>query len=91
MKYEIIEAGPDDKCQCSAKHVPNPIVLGVIKTKKGKMTLCPTTLMNLRQLLWEYDLTDGDPLGSITKRYGKFVRDLATEIYEGSEAGVHRS
>lgn len=90
MKYEIVETEHAKMCECTNKHVPRPTVLAVIKTNAGAVNLCPTSLMNLRQLLWEYDLTDGDPLGSITKHYGKYVRDLADQIYEGSEAGVRR-
>jgi len=90
MKYEIVSSEDTiEVCQCASKHVPRPLRLAVIRTKTGPVTLCPTSLMNLSQLLWELDLTDGDPLGSITKHYGKYIRDLADQIYEGSEAGVH--
>lgn len=89
MKYQIVESFGMEMCQCTSKHVPSPTVLAVIKAGGETVNLCPTSLMNLTQLLWEYELTDGDPLGSITKRYGKFVRDLADQIYERSEAGVH--
>jgi hypothetical protein len=89
MKYDIVETDGTQMCQCTSKHVPSPTVLALITTERGTVTLCPTSMMNLTQLLWEYDLTDGDPLGSITKRYGTYVRDLADSIYEGSEAGVH--
>lgn len=83
MRYEIIEAIHGETCDCSSKHVPRPVVLARVDLADGPVLLCPTSLMNLRHLLWEYELTDGDPLGSITKHYGKFIRDLATQVYEG--------
>jgi hypothetical protein len=91
LRYETIEAEDADMCKCTGKHVPRPTVLAVIRAGGQRIHLCPTSMMNLNQLLWEYDLTDGDPLGSITKHYGKYVRDLADKLYEGSEAGVRRS
>ena len=89
MRYEIIEPHGDEVCECTTKHVPRPVVLARVDTRGKSVLLCPTSLHNLKMLLWEYELTDGDPLGSITKHYGKFVRDLADQIYERSEADVH--
>jgi hypothetical protein len=88
MKWDMVLAEDVGDCPCSSKHIPKPATMAVVRVAGKRFTVCPTTLWNLIQLLWELDLTDGDPLGSITKHYGKFVRDLASEIYEGSEAGV---
>ena len=75
----------EDKCLCSGKHVPDPRFLVSLDTPGGSVLLCPTAASNLAGLLQEYDLSNGRPLGSITKHYGKFIRDLAELIYFGGE------
>lgn len=65
-------------CPCSGKHVPKPLT-GV---EVGGYTLCPTANANLNDLLQKYELTGGRPDGSVTKHYGKFIRDLAHTLWE---------
>lgn len=65
-------------CPCSGKHVPKPIEL----KEFGNLKLCPTAISNINHLLDLYTLTGGKPDGSLTKHYGKFVRDVANGIWE---------
>lgn len=65
---------------CSVKHIPKPLMLARLE-EVSEVHLCPSGLFNLQDLLHEYALTGGLPAGSITKHYGKFLRDLAAEIY----------
>lgn len=67
-------------CPCSGKHVPKPAELVDFRNHK----LCPTAIANINHLLGLYELTGGRPDGSVTKHYGKFVRDLANQIWEDS-------
>jgi hypothetical protein len=67
-------------CPCSGKHVPKPLT-GV---EVEGYTLCPTAHANLEDLLAMYKLTGGRPDGSVTKHYGKFIRDLAEKIWESN-------
>lgn len=83
LTYDLVSIDEtDDECRCSTKHVPLPMVWARVVTKIGVVTLCPTGVMNLRALLEQYNLTQGKPSGSVTKHYGKFIRDLAAEIYK---------
>jgi len=68
-------------CECSVKHIPNPMKLAKINVEGDEIYLCPSALFNLQDLLWEYHLTKGIPAGSVTKHYGKYIRDLAAQIY----------
>lgn len=73
----------ENVCLCSGKHVPDPRFLVSVDTQGGDVLLCPTAASNLAGLLMEYALTGGKPDGSITKHYGKYIRDLAEIIYNG--------
>ena len=79
LKYEIVSSG-DSSCSCSVKHIPYPVQLAVIEVDEGEIYLCPSGLFNLLDLLRQWDLTGAKPAGSITKHYGKYLRDLATQI-----------
>ena len=81
--FTVNTVDTEDKCLCSGKHVPDPRFLCTIDTPNGPVLLCPTAASNLAGLLQEYALTQGKPLGSVTKHYGKFIRDLAETIYNG--------
>lgn len=67
-------------CPCSGKHVPKPLT-GV---EVSGYTLCPTAKANLEDLLSKYELHGSRPDGSVTKHYGKFIRDLAEKIWESN-------
>ena len=71
----------EDKCLCSGKHVPDPRFLMSLDTPEGDVLLCPTAASNLAGLLSEYDRAGGQPLGSVTKHYGKYIRALADTIW----------
>jgi hypothetical protein len=71
----------DSNCECSIKHIPNPMKFAKIRVGEEEVILCPSGLFNLQDLLSEYVLTNGTPPGSVTKHYGKYVRDLAAKIY----------
>jgi hypothetical protein len=79
--FKVNTIDTENKCLCSGKHVPDPRFLCTIDTAAGPVLLCPTAASNLAGLLAEYRNADGRPLGSITKHYGKFIRDLADIIY----------
>lgn len=79
--FKVNTIDTEDKCECSGKHVPDPRFLCTIDTQSGPVLLCPTAASNLAGLLQEYNAAQGRPLGSVTKHYGKFVRDLAETIY----------
>ena len=65
------------ECMCTTKHVPKPMVYFSIDGQ----VLCPASFLNLVDLLKEYELTGDTPDGSVTKHYGKFVRDMAELLY----------
>lgn len=80
LNYQLIRVeDTEEQCSCSVKHIPNPLMLA--KVEDYEVCLCPSGLFNLQDLLREYGLTGGTPSGSITKHYGKYLRDLAAEIY----------
>lgn len=82
LNYQLIRTTEtEDVCKCSVKHIPNPLVLAEVDTKEDTIHLCPSGLFNLEDLLREYALTGGRPSGSITKHYGKYLRDLAISIH----------
>ena len=68
-------------CNCSSKHVPNPMKLIEISHEGSVWVVCPTFLVNLIDLLEEYDLHNGGVPGRVTKHYGKTVRDLARTLW----------
>jgi len=83
LNYQIIRVTEtEDACRCSIKHIPNPLVLAKVNTQEENIHLCPSGLFNLEDLLREYALTGGRPSGSVTKHYGKYLRDLAANLYE---------
>jgi hypothetical protein len=61
-------------------------MLAELDAGEEKVHLCPSGLFNLQDLLREYALTGGVPDGSVTKHYGKYLRDLAKEIYTWRQA-----
>lgn len=71
----------NNTCSCTTKHVPDPRSLCAIDTPDGIVLLCPTGAANLTMLLREYDKVGGVPPGSVTKHYGKYIRDLARVVY----------
>lgn len=79
--FKVNTIDTEEKCKCSGKHVPDPRFLCTIDTTSGPVLLCPTAASNLAGLLMEYTTAKGRPLGSVTKHYGKFIRDLADLIY----------
>ena len=79
--YVEIDIEVDITCKCTTKHVPDPRSLCSIDTPNGPVVLCPTGAANLTRLLSEYDRVGGVPAGSVTKHYGKYIRDLARVIY----------
>lgn len=79
--FKVNTIDTEEKCKCSGKHVPDPRFLCTIDTSVGPVLLCPTAASNLAGLLMEYSAAQGRPLGSVTKHYGKFIRDLADLIY----------
>lgn len=68
-------------CTCSKKHIPNPMMLIEIYYGDQSSVVCPAFFVNLMSLLQSYDLHEGPPPGSITKHYGKEVRDLASVVW----------
>lgn len=83
--FKVNTIDTEDKCLCSGKHVPDPRFLVTLDTPDGPVLLCPTAASNLAGLLMEYAEAKGRPLGSVTKHYGKYIRDLAEIIYGGSK------
>lgn len=79
--FKVRTIDTEEKCMCSGKHVPDPRFLCTIDTASGPVLLCPTAASNLAGLLMEYHAAKGRPLGNVTKHYGKFIRDLADQIY----------
>ena len=81
IRYDLINIEHTSKtCECASKHVPKPVVMAVME---DGTVLCPTGITNLTRLLHEYALTGAVPDGSLTKNYGKHIRDLAQRIFEG--------
>jgi hypothetical protein len=79
--FKVNTIDSEDKCLCSGKHVPDPRFLMSLDTPGGVVLLCPTAASNLAGLLCEFDKAGGTPLGSVTKHYGKYIRDLAETIW----------
>lgn len=73
----------DITCSCTNKHVPSPMKLIEISYDDQTRVICPTFLVNLIDLLEEYDLRSASPPGRVTKHYGKEVRDLAKTLWHG--------
>ena len=64
-------------CPCTSKHVPKPVAL--VEVEPG-VWLCPTSAVNFKQLLIEYDTHRGTPPGSVTKHYSAYIRGLASTV-----------
>lgn len=79
--YLISTIDTSYKCLCSSKHVPDPRVLMGLDAEEQAVLLCPTAASNVASLLTEFDKAGGSPLGSVTKHYGKYIRDLANTIW----------
>lgn len=60
-------------CECTTKHIPKPVNYVEI----DGIQLCPTTACNLSALMLEWERHEGEPPGSVTKHYSRFVRALA--------------
>ena len=71
----------DTGCQCTTRHIPKPTEEVVLDWHGGQLALCPTAAFNLRSLINQYEVYGGTPPGRVTKRYGKFIRDLAEIAY----------
>lgn len=69
------------RCECSKKHVPLPLTYHEVGAGGRVYWLCPTSHENLRDLLTAYVACGSVPDGSVTKHYGKFVRDLAQKMW----------
>jgi hypothetical protein len=82
LKYDLVLLEDEGRCLCSQKHVPLPKVWARVQIGEEFIILCPTSAMNLRALLAEWTLTGGEPSGRVTKHYGKYIRDLAAEIFK---------
>ena len=65
-------------CDCSTKHVPDPHVFFTVAGYR----LCPTAYENLKLLRKHYKEHQGRPPGSITKHFGKHIRQIAQELEE---------
>lgn len=81
----IVEVRDGNTCPCSGKHVPAPMVLATLDRPDGTVVhLCFTAMANVMHLFSEYKGYGGPPPGSVTKHYGKLIRELAREIWKGS-------
>jgi hypothetical protein len=81
--FSVKTIDTENRCNCSGKHVPDPRFLVSVDTPSGPVLLCPTAASNLVGLLIEYTEAGSRPLGSVTKHYGKYIRELADSIYFG--------
>lgn len=77
--YKILEE--PNICSCSKKHIPNPMRLIEVYYGDRSSVVCPAFFVNLVSLLDLYDLHQGPPPGSLTKHYGKEIRDLALAVW----------
>lgn len=77
--YKILEES--NICTCSKKHIPNPMQSIEIYYGEQSSVVCPAFFVNLMSLLDAYDLHSGPPPGSVTKHYGKEIRDLASVVW----------
>lgn len=69
-------------CECVDRHIPKPVKTIACDAPGGVVWLCPTAEQNLSALLEIYDNRAGEVPGSITKHFGKYIRDLAKQIYQ---------
>ena len=65
------------ECPCTTKHVPKPVEL----VFESGYWLCPTTALNLKALLGDYEDYEGTPPGSVTKHYSAYTRALAETLH----------
>lgn len=68
-------------CKCVNRHVPTPLRTAERATPRGVVWLCPVADDNLNLLLEIYEKRAGSVPGSMTKHFGKYIRDLAESIY----------
>jgi hypothetical protein len=64
-------------CECSVKHVPNPVEL----VFEHGQWLCPTAAVNFQSLMSQWEYYGEEPPGYVTKHYGGYVRRLAREAH----------
>lgn len=78
-------------CACVATHTPAPQELnrhhiyplgeGGTDAPDNVVWLCPTSHVNVHELLREIIRYEGDPPWDIRKRFGPYIRELAYEGY----------
>lgn len=86
-----------EECRCVSNHNPNPMELnrhhiwplgmGGPDTSDNIEWLCPTTHVNVHELLRAYEKYEGDPPWEIRKHFSPFVRTLAARGYILSREG----
>lgn len=74
-------------CLCSNDHQPNPrelhshhiwpLYAGGLDTPSNRVWICPTSHVNVHELLAEYGRQGGEPPWSYRRHFGGYVRDLA--------------
>lgn len=79
-------------CECVANHNPNPMELhrhhiwptgmGGPDIEWNLVWLCPTSHVNVHELLRAWVEADGVPDWNIRKRFGSYIRGLAQEGFE---------
>lgn len=79
-------------CVCCSDHNPNPMELhrhhvwpkyyGGPDIPENLVWVCPTTHVNVHELLREYEKAGGRPSWEIEKRFGPYTRKLALMGWE---------
>lgn len=93
MTQDIAYTGHDagQHCECVADHNPNPMELhrhhihplseDGPDVMDNIVWLCPTSHVNVHELLRAWVKYEGEPPWEIRKFYGYYIRDLAEEGY----------
>lgn len=93
MADEIAYTGHDagEHCACVGNHNPNPMELhrhhvhplgeGGPATDDNVVWLCPTSHVNVHELLRAWIRFEGEPPWEIRKHFGPYVRNMAAEGY----------
>jgi hypothetical protein len=89
----LVRPAGNKECKCVGKHVPLPSLLhshhiiplyyGGETTPGNLVWLCPTTHVNVHDLIREYEKAGGRPSGEIRKHYSRFVQSLAGLAWVG--------
>lgn len=79
-------------CVCVADHRPSPQELhrhhvwplaeGGPDTEDNLVWLCPTSHVNVHELLRPWQANEGEPPWEVRCRFGPYIRDLARRGYE---------